>query len=159
MMKNSNPTKVRKVLFMGFLFTLVMAVIIGCATIPETTTRPPVCADSLIYGKIPFPEIVSTGAILATCEYAKGNPERRAILEETFVYAESIVSRENITASDVAMQLAERFEWVNRSFGVELIILSELLAPLRQPVPLSDCDRQFLCDHFQKQRRYLALIR
>ena len=138
---------------------LTAASLPGCASVPTQPQRPPGCENSLIYSAAPNPELLGTGLILGVYEYAKLNPDKRAIIEEALICAEEVLEGEDLTASDAALLHTQRLDWLHKYLGAEILILTELLAPLNQPIPLDPCDRRFLQSLFKKEREYISMLR
>ncbi len=138
--------------------TLTAVSLSSCASVVTQPQRPAGCEGSLIYNTIPNPELLSTGLILGVYEYAKLNPDKRALIEEALICAEELLEREDITAADGALLLTQRFDWLNKYLGAEILILTELLSPLNQPIPLDACDRRFLQSFFKKEREYISML-
>lgn len=130
----------------------------GSAFLPGGS-RPADCADSVIWDLTGNPTLVGVPLVIAVYEVAKHKPQYRAALIETVGYVESLMARNPLTYADFALAVVERIEWLNRYMGVELLMVTDLVAGLDQPVPISECDRRLICQHLAKQRRYLSTLK
>lgn len=144
------------------LLLVVPTLLIGCAHL-QPYQAPECCyqedgsfvGDSLILEKIPDPRTASLVLQLTNLE----------LLEETDAYG---VEDLEIFLNTVEQMIKNRVEWtklfdyilikaasINERFQQEVVLLSKYFISLYVGLPISECDKQLLLRHIEKQRQLI----
>ena len=138
---------------------VVLVFMVGCAGTTQFVP-PPECeggAKSLILERIPDPAGASLILQVANLELLKHNAYTKQEALEVIRTIEEYSAVENITYGDLVVYVLSRFENFNKEMGAEILLASQYLKVLNEPVPISACDKALILAHLEKQRKVVLL--
>ena len=132
--------------------------VVACGPLQlKPTVIPEGCEDSLIYSKLPYPQVTDTVLQVAVYQFAIETGSAPQILDVINTIEAALVSPTGMNFSDFVLLVNEQVGLLNARWGVSLLIVSESLADLSVPIPISECDKNLLLKHLAKQKKWVAL--
>ena len=130
----------------------------GCAGFQMKPAEIPVgCEDSLIYSKMPYPQVTDTILQVSVYNFAVETGAAPQILDVIGHLEVALANPGGMNFSDFVLLVNEQVGLLNQRWGVSLLIVSESLADLNLPLPISDCDRNLILKHLAKQKKWVTL--
>ena len=131
---------------------------VGCSGLQmKPTVIPEGCEDSLIYSKLPYPQVTDTILQVSVYNFAVETGAAPQILDVINTIEAALASPGGMNFSDFVLLVNEQVGLLNARWGVSLLIVSDSLADLNVPIPISDCDKNLLLKHLAKQKKWVAL--
>ena len=144
----------------GIALLCLSAVVLmfGCAGV--NFVPPDECqgADSLILKRIPDPQGASFILQVANLELLKHNAYSRKQALETIKTLQDFVDLD-VTYADMVAYVMSKFVDFNHEYGGEILLASEYLRVLNEPLPISSCDKALIKIHLEKQKRLVLSCR
>lgn len=112
---------------------------------------------SVILQKIPDPNAASIILQLANLEAVKHVDGYTIGMALTAIDIIESLLKTNITFNYLIDEAMKQAKLVNASYGVEIFLISQYVGVINTPQIISDCDRDLILRHLEKQRQTLKL--
>jgi hypothetical protein len=138
----------------AFAFSVLL---FGCATIKDAGVRPAGCEDSLIYDKVPQPDLVGVGLMLAVSETSLQYPQARPYIAGAIDALTRSLAGEKPTYAAFALEVFQDITWINQNFGARLVLIKPVVLAFDSPLPISSCDLALIRNHLAMQKAALTV--